>query len=63
MKYFITVLLFFVAYRFHKWYGYERGKADPRFWRPIHSKEIVNLLVNLITIGIYVSAIFILINW
>jgi succinate dehydrogenase hydrophobic anchor subunit len=63
MKYIFAILLFFLAYRLHKWYGYEKGQADPLHWRPIHANNVINILVNLITLGLFISGILILIKF
>lgn len=62
MKYILAIFLFFLGYRIYKWYGYDKGKANPSHWRPIHSNELVNILVNLICIGFYVCGVLVLIN-
>ena len=48
----IAISLF--AYRLNKWYGYERGKVDAMYWRPIHSQPILNLIINLIILGLMI---------
>jgi succinate dehydrogenase hydrophobic anchor subunit len=62
MKYILAIILFFLSHRLHKWYGYDKGQANPAYWRPIHSNNIINLIVILITLGLFVSGILVLIK-
>lgn len=62
MQYLLAAILFFLGYRFNKWYGFEQGKKDPNLARNIHSNEGANLLANIITLAFYAAGFILILN-
>lgn len=49
MNLIIGLIVFFLGRRLYNWYGYEKGKLDDSYWKPIHANQKINLLVTIIS--------------
>lgn len=43
----IGVISFFIGKLIHNWFGYEKGRKDPMYWRPAHDNKVIFLIITL----------------
>ena len=53
----IGVIMYFSGRKLYNWYGYEKGKKDPLYWKPAHDIRKVYLAVTITSILLMYSGI------
>jgi hypothetical protein len=50
MEIFVGLIMYFFGRKLHNWYGYDKGREDPLYWKPIHDNQKVFLIITITSI-------------